>query len=561
MFYPLGLLHHPNRVVLNLAWVAATRGTKSITRDQLDKCDVAKLCKTILRFLQSQSSDPKKRFSLRLSAMFVHGALLIWGKQVVYLQNIFVDDVFLMIKSRQDESYRRDVMLKDQKETTQESAKTLAAAKKKRKVTKKIMDTPESLIEISERMPAIVDELSKQIKDTGIAQTSPDVTMIQPEARQWTGDPFPLTADVEVEGLLQDARQPLPHKIVVEALVHRPAELEEPLSTVQAQVPLPTVQPEVSVPPVQPEDAIVPMPEETVIPEKQPVVPEEMPQVFKTPSKKRSVESESSESVTSRREYRKKTFADKLAMKTSQYRFPAIIDKDWTYVEKEFPIGFEGPLGKFIPSKKFWPDLDLEFRVGEVTVEPRGTDLSDVPSYSIRDASTPRVSALSKGVSLLDSHARPVTSTPVDKTIIHEIAPAAHNGLLMSPAKRRRLAPVVRVEDIEPFKVPEPPLPVMLPEDLPPEVPAEIAHEQLPKKKLPSTPRAEFGQKWYSEIIGIIHEHFSIKPVDICKILRKRVSRSNMAIIFATLLVLCERQLVLLRTVPGSSELDIVEKA
>ncbi|KAG5875126.1 hypothetical protein JTB14_015453 [Gonioctena quinquepunctata] len=68
------------------AWLAATRGVKKYTQRNNTEIDVPTLCNHMADFITSSSRDPKKRFSLRLSAILLNGTVKIYRAQVLLLE-------------------------------------------------------------------------------------------------------------------------------------------------------------------------------------------------------------------------------------------------------------------------------------------------------------------------------------------------------------------------------------------------------------------------------------------------------------------------------------------
>nr|CAH7725977.1 unnamed protein product [Callosobruchus chinensis] len=86
MFFDAILLTYQHNGNFGKAWIAATRGIRFISTQDIISLNVVRLCDDLYKFIVNSSGDPKKRFSLRMSAILLHGTIRIHNKQVVILQ-------------------------------------------------------------------------------------------------------------------------------------------------------------------------------------------------------------------------------------------------------------------------------------------------------------------------------------------------------------------------------------------------------------------------------------------------------------------------------------------
>ncbi|CAH2002253.1 unnamed protein product [Acanthoscelides obtectus] len=86
MFFDIILLNYQHNGNLGKAWIAATRGIGYISNQDIVILNTRRLCDDLYKFIVSSSGDPKKRFSLRMSAILLHGAIRILNRQIVIIQ-------------------------------------------------------------------------------------------------------------------------------------------------------------------------------------------------------------------------------------------------------------------------------------------------------------------------------------------------------------------------------------------------------------------------------------------------------------------------------------------
>nr|CAI5821674.1 unnamed protein product [Callosobruchus analis] len=70
MFFDTLLLNFQHNGNFGKAWIAATRGIRFISTKDVTSINVIRLCDDLYKFIVSSSGDPKKRFSLRMSAIY-----------------------------------------------------------------------------------------------------------------------------------------------------------------------------------------------------------------------------------------------------------------------------------------------------------------------------------------------------------------------------------------------------------------------------------------------------------------------------------------------------------
>ncbi|VEN34192.1 unnamed protein product, partial [Callosobruchus maculatus] len=80
MFFDTILLNYQHSGNFGKAWIAATRGIRFISTQDIISINVIRLCDDLYKFIVSSSGDPKKRFSLRMSAILLHGTIRIHNK-------------------------------------------------------------------------------------------------------------------------------------------------------------------------------------------------------------------------------------------------------------------------------------------------------------------------------------------------------------------------------------------------------------------------------------------------------------------------------------------------
>ncbi|XP_044261847.1 meiotic recombination protein REC8 homolog [Tribolium madens] len=95
MFFDLILLNRQHRGRFGLAWLAATRGVRHLTKRDVLEVDLTKLCDDIMEFVCSESDSPNARFSLRLSTLLVNGTLKIYRQKAVFL----IDEVVKVLST------------------------------------------------------------------------------------------------------------------------------------------------------------------------------------------------------------------------------------------------------------------------------------------------------------------------------------------------------------------------------------------------------------------------------------------------------------------------------
>ncbi|CAH1173984.1 unnamed protein product [Phaedon cochleariae] len=86
MFFDIVILNPQHKGNFSHAWIAATRGVRFIPKGQIKELDIPKLCKQLADFITTSSTDPKKRFSLRLSAILLNGTIKIFREKVILFQ-------------------------------------------------------------------------------------------------------------------------------------------------------------------------------------------------------------------------------------------------------------------------------------------------------------------------------------------------------------------------------------------------------------------------------------------------------------------------------------------
>lgn len=110
----MDLLCRQKRGKFGLIWLAATRGITTIKRKEVDAVNITHtwyvmyvlkkifglyifyyFSNELLKYIMSQSTIPKKRLSLYLSAKLIFGTVLIYKQQVVHFERKFARLIIL----------------------------------------------------------------------------------------------------------------------------------------------------------------------------------------------------------------------------------------------------------------------------------------------------------------------------------------------------------------------------------------------------------------------------------------------------------------------------------
>ncbi|XP_050293182.1 titin-like isoform X2 [Anthonomus grandis grandis] len=561
MFFHPVLLHIQHKSQLGLAWKAATMGIKKVKSSEVRACKITEMCNFIMEFLTSNSRDPKKRMSLRLTIMLVNGTVLIWRQQLVLLEGDImnaiytreraVDRQYALLHEDDDDSTPKpkEKKKKPKKTKTSETPEFMAEEKKKRAQEKA---EAEFLLEPL-KLPEILEEnvIQARVDEITLREDVP----LQQKLMDDFGDEFMLQPEIE-----RMAVQSM-HQITVQADIHVPPRDK----TMEVEFAVPAIEigvPAEIPPPAQPMEEIVmdiqplmrieePVVAPAVIEEEPPIVKE-----IKTAAQKIAQEEEQPLEATKAPELPQiqpvktaKLLSDILRIKHTK--------KKSVYIDKALELcpedDFSEAISQFIlppfrPMEKFWPDLEYEHaplareKEGEMHIPRRtGTKGSSLLSSLRRDTTstgsvlTERSSSIQKVI--ISPLKRPIER---DETHIVELPPAANQHVVESPLKHK----ITTVDEAKKRREKEPE--------------QEIPMEQeiiIPV----STEDIKFGDKWSNEVLKIIRKQEKVTPEQICKSLGKRLIKRNMAVLFATLLALAKERLVCLLAAPNSIELEYVQ--
>ncbi|XP_030754526.1 titin-like [Sitophilus oryzae] len=574
MFFNIILLHPQHKMRFALPWRAATLGISRLSNYDVRKCDIVALCNCINEFVTNNSLNPKKRFSLRLSSILIHGVCLIYKKQVLLLQ-VEIDKIIR----------NREIALNQYGETLPKPK-----AKPRTKITKKKPDaeTPQSLERVlqtrSIRQPDVqpfnleplqITELPPE-SDAILQARAGEITIREEMPR--TQEMYRLDDDfnlleVDMRPIERGIPEPLPME-VPQVPPQELAEIEPPvvplkeaailLEEPQIEIPVPApLEVDVSVAPQEPVVQMVQEEPPVVLPQRDEdiaVVPQE-PEVP-------AVQAEPPLVVPPQTPVRAEPIRHpgQVLLLPRKAAF-VLINKPPELFPERLPVDLNFKVPKFARIEEFWPREDVSLSAIDVargpeeveslrtsgtplTIRSEGrtiTPLIDTPSFQGIGARSSEIASEPP----VESRKRPrETITEMFPPAAEAIEPPRH--LDVTPRKRPKIVTIEEVKADE--HIAHPPM-----EDISFIQPLELFETT---KRPPTPPAVEaFTEKWSDEIMKVILKvQVKIKPVDICKEMGKRITKQSMARIFAALLVLAKGRYVILNSENGSCELEFVER-
>ncbi|XP_019756632.2 uncharacterized protein LOC109535198 [Dendroctonus ponderosae] len=537
MFFLHESIHPQIRRRLTLAWQAATVGLNKLPKNEVVQLDVVKLCEDVNRFLHSNSSDPKKRLSLRLSAMLTHGTVLIWNRQIKFC----LDGVLhFFIHLQEKKNKNMELMVIGGGEIPKTKTVVKRPREKKRKIPADSLFSSTNLeIDIS---PEAIEQLFSN-EQSVLSKTLAEITLREDEPLQQKNDP-------------QDdwfGEQP------------------RPLSTTPG-----VLAPEIRLPAVQSKDIATIATEE---PEHMPIVSPEQANKENEPIPLPPMPTgrKPDRSAQLRAPKKVKNFARALCVKrTNPKVVPINCYKERVYDDvnyTELSKNMDEPLPQFFNFENFWQGpVFVDGQKGSTFLASGPSDVRNIRSVSRT------ISELNEAFSNLqpDTPAEVIRSlrptettigssrlpTPNARTVDmieslnEDLPPAAANG------RRRPVEKIQRMPGL-PSNTDQAGILSKQQKEIDQSINASIGHDVVElheQVQVRSQETSVFGGKWADQILALMRNYPRLTPVEICQHLNAKMSKLNMATIFASLLALAKNGSVTLHSFPDSNEFEYAEK-
>ncbi|XP_066253731.1 myosin-4-like [Euwallacea similis] len=563
MFFISTVLFPQQAVLVNTAWIAATLGISRIKRKDIENCDIQKLCRQILHFMNNESQDPRKKFSLRLSTTLVEGVVLVLHQKPIYLRRN-IQDLLMNFSKKKIKTLAKSARLRNEEEESW-SYPEIVEKKKKKKDAKPIdidyllsttlqriqpdlnqeppvqADLRDITLREYESEPRRAQELSSIYDDFGPMEF-PHGTTTKPSIQ--------LAQEMATISQLPTLRSPKVHQATAAEVVE-PLTVAEPLESMpppqevafQEQIPEITLLPTSLVPTV----AGLDQPDE-VVPEQRHVMAKKI-----------------------------KTNAELWHVNTKRKnKFVAINKKSLDIFEKAEDyltlINKIDRLPDFVFLDHFVTHPE-ELELDEPRAQENRSTTSRVGSTNL--ASNPATLSLEvQSIGELPSIPQK-RSIEQDNTVTFSMPLLANEFAFATPSKRPKVVTVEEVRgalDVEASNESE-----TLKEHTDSSVPVEeirrtleqelIGESKKPEEQpyvyasaLSKSPRnLEFGIQWVSRIMDVLAIHPKLKAIELCSALNENPTKLNMARIFAAVLTLAKHQHVCLFPKENSIELEFIE--
>ncbi|XP_066139082.1 uncharacterized protein [Euwallacea fornicatus] len=563
MFFISTVLFPQQAALVNVAWIAATLGISHVKRKDIENCDIQKLCRQILHFMNNESQDPRKKFSLRLSTTLVEGVVLVLHEKPVYLcRNI--QDLLMNFSKRKIKTLAKSIPLRKGERESWNYPEIVEKKKKKRsakpididyllsttiqKIQSDLNQEPRVQADLRditlreyESEPRRAQELTSIYDDFGPMEFPHETA---------TKSSIQLAPDTAIISQLPSLRSPRAHQAAA-AEIAESVTVPEPLKSMpppqetvfQEQIPEITLLPALLTPAVGDFD----QPDE-VVPEQQDVM-----------AKKTKTNAELWHVNTKRKN-----------------KFVAINKKSLDIFEKAEDyltlINAINSLPDFIFLDHFVTQPE-ELELDEPRAQENRSTTSRIGSTNL--ASNPATLSMEiQSIGELPSIPQKRCSEQ-DNTVAYSMPLLANELAFASPSKRPKVVTVEEVRealDLEALSEYGP-----LKEHIDSSVPIKeirraLEQELIEKSQSPQeqpyvhasasskSPRnIEFGVQWASRIMSILAIHPKLRPIELCSALNENPTKLNMTRIFAAVLALAKHQHVCLFSKEKSSELEFIE--